>query len=356
MKITICSPISLTNFSGAAKFLIDTAKLMAYHDHEVDVYASPLGPNRTISLSKVQSLLSPVLYRETRNIQTDADVAYINYAPFVWRRMKIKGVRIAGLHTHLLLPDQHIRETLTHPLEAGCEWYVKALGFTVLLQLIKADLMSFDAVHIPLGNFSLRSQKLYKIPLWIDVNRIPRGRPAKFDKFTVLFAGRKTWEKGWFTFCEVSSKLRRMGYDFRFLCTSEGHGDIRGLGFLSEDELFNVYQRSHVVVYPSIADVFGLVILEAAACGVPVVTTPIEVHMDQHLPVLYARSSCDFVKAILHTYSLWKENPNEYRTWCKNLRTGAEKYDANRIFPLFERMLEDTIDGRHPNQPHTPVG
>ena len=344
MKIAVCSPISLTNFSGAAKFLIDVAKLMAYHGHDVKVYALPLGSNRTVSLSKVQSLLSTVPYYETSKIQTDADIAYVNYAPFIWRRMKTKGVRIAGLHTHLLLPNQHMSKTLMHPLEAGYEWYAKATSFAVLLPLIKADLMSFDAVHIPLGGFSLCGQtKLYKIPLWIDVNKIRRERPTKFDKFTVLFAGRKTWEKGWSTFCEISSKLKRMGYDFAFLCTGEGHGDIRGLGFLSEDELFNIYQRSHIVVYPSIADVFGLVILEAAACGVPVVTTPIGVHIDQHLPVLYASNPQDFVKAILVTHSLWNEQPDKYHAWCQTLRASAEKYDVNRIFPMFERMLEDTI-------------
>jgi glycosyltransferase involved in cell wall biosynthesis len=261
--------------------------------------------------------------------------------------MKTKGARIAGLHTHLLLPHQHISETLLHPLEAGYEWYVKALSFAFLMPLIKTDLMSFDAAHIPLGNFSLWDQsKLYKIPLWIDVSRIaPDGQ--KPDKFTVLFAGRKTWEKGWLTFCEVSLKLKRMGYDFRFLCTGEGHGDIRGLGFLSEDELFNAYQHSHVVIYPSIADVFGLVILEAATCSVPVVTTPIEVHVSQRLPVLYARSPCDFVKAILHTHSIWKEHPDKYRAWCKSLRTSVEKYDVNRIFPIFEKMFKDTLDGRN---------
>lgn len=347
MKIAVCSPISLTNFSGAAKFLIDAAKLMAYHGHDVEVYASPRGPNRIVGLSEVQALLSTVPYYETRNIRINSDIAYINYVPFIWRKMKIRGARIAGLHTHLLLPHQHVVETLVHPLEAGYEWYVKTITFALLLPFIKTDLMSFNAVHIPLGNFSLIGQsKLYRIPLWIDINKIPRDTPAKFDKFTVLFAGRKTWEKGWFTFCKASSELGRMGYDFEFLCTGEGRNGVRGLGFLNEDELFKTYRRSHVVVYPSIADVFGLVILEAAACGVPVITTPIHVHVSQHLPVLYAKSPRDFLKAILYTHCIWNEDPNKYRSWCESLRTKAEDYDVNRIFPIFERMLEDTIDGR----------
>jgi glycosyltransferase involved in cell wall biosynthesis len=240
-----------------------------------------------------------------------------------------------------------MRETLTHPFKAGYDWYVKAFTFAFLMPFTKCDLMSFDAIHVPGGNFTMPSRsRVYRIPLWIDVDRIPRDVPTKFDKFTVLFSGRKAWEKGWFMFREVASKLRQKGYDFEFLCTGEGEGGIRGLGFLSEDELFCVYQRSHVVVYPSIGDVFGLVILEAATCGVPVVTTPIEAHTGQHLPVLYARSLDDFVKAVLRTYSIWTEQPDRYRAWCRNLRTSAEKYDVKKIFPLFEKMLEDTVNRR----------
>jgi glycosyltransferase involved in cell wall biosynthesis len=258
--------------------------------------------------------------------------------------MRIKGAKIAGVHTHLLLPGQHIKETLMHPFEAGCDWYAKAVGFALLLPAIKADLMYFDAVHIPSGDFSLFGEsRLYKIPLWIDISKVPSRKCAKFDEFTVLFVGRKTWEKGWLTFCAASSILRRMGYDFEFLCTGEGYGYVRGLGFVSEDELFEIYQRSHVLVYPSIAGVFDLVILEAAACGVPVITTPIGVHVAQRLPVRYAQNTNDFAQEILHTYSMWKYESESYDAWSESLRTNAEKYDVNRIFPAFERMLQNTL-------------
>lgn len=317
---------------------------MTSHGHDVEVYALPFGPNRNISLSKVRELLATVPYYEAGNIQADADVAYINYIPFIWRRMKIKGVKIAGLHTHLLLPHQHLAETVLHPLSAGFEWYLKTISFVALLPLIKnIDLTSFDAVHIPGGNINLRDRsRIYKIPPWIDVNKIPQTE-EKFKTFTVLFAGRKTWEKGWPTFCEVTLKLKRMGYNFRLLCTGEGYDGIHGLGFLSDEELLHVYRRSHVVVYPSIADVFGLVILEAAACGTPVVTTPIDVHLRQQLPLLYARVTNDFIRAILYTHSLWKEYTDRYGDWCKKLQTSVMKYDVSKIFPIFEKMMEDVM-------------
>lgn len=325
--------------------MIGAAKSLASKGHEVGVYASPFGPNKTVTQSEVQDLLGTVPYYEPKSIQVNVDVAYVSYTPIIWRRMRLKGAKVAGLHTHLLLPYQHLRQTLMHPLKAGSGWTAKALSFAFFLPAIKADLMHFDAVHIPLGDFSMFGKnRIRRIPLWIDISKIPTRIHAKFDDFTVLFVGRKTWEKGWSTFCNVSSKLEQMGHRFSFLCTGQGHAHIRGLGFLSEDELFEVYQRSHVLVYPSIAGMFDLVILEAAACGTPVVTTPIDVHLAQHLPVLYGQDTNDFVGKILHAYSIWKDNPALYDEWSRSLRVNAEKYDVNKVFPAFEKMLQSTLN------------
>ncbi len=348
MRIAVCSPISFTNFSGASKFLIEAAKLLFKQGHDVTVYALPFGPNRTIDRSAVQSMLSPLHYVEAKKVEIDADLTYLNYVPIIWRKMKIKGPKIAGLHTHLLTPSQHFKQTLLHPLKAGPDWYAKAAGFALMIPAIKTDLLSFDAAHIPLGVFSTSHfTKLYQIPLWIDADRIPyREQSKELDKFAVLFVGRKTWEKGWFTFREVCSRLERAGYNFNFLCTGKGDGAIRGLGFLKEDELREAYQHSHVVVYPSIADVFGLVNLEAAACGVPVITTPINAHVQQGLPVVYAHDSASFMESILLVHSLWKERPEKYRAWCDLLRVRAEKYDVNKVFPVFESMLRNVAQRR----------
>jgi glycosyltransferase involved in cell wall biosynthesis len=339
LKIAFCSPVSLTNFSGAAKFLINSANFIASRGHEVEVHALSFGPNRNISLSKVEELLT-VPYYEAKDIRVEADVAYINYIPFIWRRMRIRGTKVAGLHTHLLLPRQHLSETIMHPLKAGFEWSLKTIVCFAGLPLIRIDLASFDAIHIIGGEIDLRdNSRIYKIPLWIDSARIPRIK-EKYETFTVLFAGRKTWEKGWSTFCEISSRIGHMGSDFRFICTGESRNGIHGLGFLSENELLCVYRRSHVVVYPSIADIFGLVILEAAACGTPVITTPIDAHSKQHLPVLYARGVEGFTQAILYTRALWKDYPKKYGDWCKKLQISASRYDASKVLPLLEKMLE----------------
>ncbi len=44
-------------------------------------------------------------------------------------------------------------------------------------------------------------------------------------------------------------------------------------GYVSDDEKIDLYRGASVFVYPSIAEGFGLPVLEAMACGTPVVTT-----------------------------------------------------------------------------------
>ena len=60
--------------------------------------------------------------------------------------------------------------------------------------------------------------------------------------------------------------------------------EVNYLGVLSQAELANVYAAADVFVFPSRTDTFGLVLLEALACGLPVaaypVTGPVDVLAD----------------------------------------------------------------------------
>ena len=51
--------------------------------------------------------------------------------------------------------------------------------------------------------------------------------------------------------------------------------DVNWLGVLNPQELAQVYNSADVFVFPSRTDTFGLVLLEAMACGVPVAAFPV---------------------------------------------------------------------------------
>jgi glycosyltransferase involved in cell wall biosynthesis len=73
---------------------------------------------------------------------------------------------------------------------------------------------------------------------------------------------------------------------------------VNYLGLLDRDELAKVYAAADVFVFPSKTDTFGLVLLEAMACGLPVaaypVTGPRDVIGDSKAGVLHddLRTAC----------------------------------------------------------------
>lgn len=58
------------------------------------------------------------------------------------------------------------------------------------------------------------------------------------------------------------------------------HPDVRFLGVLSREDLARLYSNVDVFVFPSRTDTFGLVMLEALACGTPVAAFPVQGPLD----------------------------------------------------------------------------
>ncbi len=67
---------------------------------------------------------------------------------------------------------------------------------------------------------------------------------------------------GW-RFTPIFDRVRRLGLE----------RDVRFLGFVPEDQLPLWYNAARLFVYPSLYEGFGLPVLEAMACGTPVITS-----------------------------------------------------------------------------------
>jgi glycogen synthase len=118
--------------------------------------------------------------------------------------------------------------------------------------------------------------------------RALRARLVEDDAHLVLFAGRLEYEKGVQTVLHALERLSDLVGPVRFLVAGVGtYSDelralvdelglahrVRFTGFLEERALRLHYAAADVAVAPSLYEPFGLVAVEAMACGTPVVAS-----------------------------------------------------------------------------------
>ena len=82
---------------------------------------------------------------------------------------------------------------------------------------------------------------------------------------------------------------------------------VKFLGQKTGEELIRAYAASDVFVFPSRTDTFGLVMLEALACGVPVAAYPVQGPLDVVGRAPVAALDADLGKACLAALSIPKE-------------------------------------------------
>jgi glycosyltransferase involved in cell wall biosynthesis len=154
-----------------------------------------------------------------------------------------------------------------------------------------AELREADAVLVPsqfvYDSFlaeGFEESALRKVPLGVDVSAFePDGSAKREDgeEFVALFVGHVSLRKGvqyllpaWER-ADVEGTLRLAGeVTDSAAAVVEEYRDAPGIDFLGwVDDVAAEYRRADALVFPSIEDGFGLVVLEAMAAGTPVLTT-----------------------------------------------------------------------------------
>jgi len=131
-------------------------------------------------------------------------------------------------------------------------------------------------------NAGVDKRKIVKVSLGVDIAAFSPG-PPRVGAFRILFVGRLEFPKGvqylLQAFASIShsdAELWLVGHACPEIesCLKELEDDrIRIVGEVPHGDISMCYQQSDVLVFPTICDSFGLVILEAMACGLPVIAT-----------------------------------------------------------------------------------
>jgi glycosyltransferase involved in cell wall biosynthesis len=132
----------------------------------------------------------------------------------------------------------------------------------------------------------LHERQFGRIVRWSRGVDVMQFRPAdskpRRDRPVALYVGRVSVEKNITAFLALK-------YDCEKWVVGDGpllprlraaHPDVRFFGSLQGADLVSKFASSDVFVFPSRTDTFGLVVLEALACGLPVAAFPVEGPID----------------------------------------------------------------------------
>ena len=157
-----------------------------------------------------------------------------------------------------------------------------------------------------------------------------------------LYVGRVAIEKNINAFLEINLPGSKwiVGDGPALASIKQRYPEINYLGVLDQAELATVYAAADVFVFPSKTDTFGLVLLEAMACGLPVaaypVTGPIDVLGKSNAGAMHE----DLRETCLQALKIPRERAREHAekfSW----RAATEQFESH-LKPVPNRNLHQT--------------
>jgi glycosyltransferase involved in cell wall biosynthesis len=142
------------------------------------------------------------------------------------------------------------------------------------------------------------TQEIVTVPIGVDSDAILKIIPAE-RKSDIIFAGRLLSHKNVDILLRAVSILTKKRRDFSAIIVGDGpekeqleklaahlniQKNVSFLGFIeNHDDLYALMQSSHAFVLPSTREGFGIVAIEANACGLPIITTDHEQNATKEL-------------------------------------------------------------------------
>jgi UDP-glucose:(heptosyl)LPS alpha-1,3-glucosyltransferase len=193
----------------------------------------------------------------------------------------------AGLRRLLFEPSLHLNRHRTRQLRAEHRLLTPASGTRLMTFSLRLAHHLASRLDIP-GHTIRVSRPGVDTGVFCpdDASEGVGTAPTRAD-LRLLFVGHDFRLKGLATAVRATASCRRAGLDatltvagtgsaraYRRLGVREGVGaHVDFLGGVSHQDLAVLYRRAHLLLHPTLFEPYGLVVVEALACGCPVVTT-----------------------------------------------------------------------------------
>jgi glycosyltransferase involved in cell wall biosynthesis len=203
-----------------------------------------------------------------------------------------------------------------------------------------------------------KSENSIIIPNGIDFDHITEIK-ASNERSDLIFAGRLIKEKNVDILINSISLIKEKFPDVRCLIIGDGPerkkleeltvglqltDNIIFKGFMENyDDLIGYMKSSKVFVLPSIREGFGIVVIEANACGLPVVVVDHEMNAATDLVVEGVNGIQSGLEVDEMADNIIKslDNNGKCKERCIEL---SRKYDWNKIVDSLEKVYNDTVE------------
>jgi 1,2-diacylglycerol 3-alpha-glucosyltransferase/glucuronosyltransferase len=139
-----------------------------------------------------------------------------------------------------------------------------------------------EVVKRDLESYGLKNVVIWSRGVDLDIFKPQRSDRLRSARPIFLYVGRVAVEKNIEAFLELDLPGSKwvVGAGPALKGIQARHPNVNYLGVLDQHELAQVYACADVFVFPSKTDTFGLVLLEAMACGLPVAAYPVTGPLD----------------------------------------------------------------------------
>lgn len=274
MKVMIVTDAWRPQVNGVVRTLSTTSREMEKMGHEVDIL-SPLEfrtlPCPTYPDIRLSMLPGRGVEKRIREYAPNAlHIATEGPLGLAARRYAIKNDIPFTTAYHTRFPE-YVQARFAVPLSwtyRFLRWFHKpARAVMAPTQKVKSDLEAWDFDNVVLWSRGVD----------LDVFRMQNANRLNTEPPIFLYVGRVAVEKNIEAFLELDLPGSKWvaGDGPALAGLRAKYPKVNYLGVLNQQELAEVYASADVFVFPSRTDTFGLVLLEAMACGLPVAAYPV---------------------------------------------------------------------------------
>jgi glycosyltransferase involved in cell wall biosynthesis len=244
----------------------------------------------------------------------------------------------------------------------------------LLENLVRVFYSAMDEIRVPTHEyiqilesrgFDLSKMKIFKRGIDVDLfaphpkaRLIFKKRYGLDDGFNLLYTGRISRDKDLAFLVNIYERLLVIDEKWNLLFVGDGpylrdlkaktrqYERIKFSGRMDYASLPEIYSGADLFVFPSTTDTFGMVVLEAQACGLPAVVSdrggPREIIEDHKTGlVTEAGSIDDWVEKIVFLRNVWQTNPRRFERMREEAR--------QRILQSFswESVIKEMFDEKN---------